>query len=155
MRAPLNVVVVPFLLKEGNDPRYCLLRRKDAGWWESVAGGGEDDETPPQAAIRELREETGIEGPLIALDARSSVPRTAFAAHVHWPPDLYVIPQHAFAVEASSDAIQLSAEHTEFCWLRYEEARNLLHWQSNQVALWELSERLGRSDLRFAQGASS
>jgi len=33
-------------------------------------------------------------------------------------------------------------EHSEFKWLNYHEAIELLKWDSNKVALWELYKRL-------------
>ena len=44
----------------------------------------------------------------------------------------------------SASPISLSSEHDSFEWLRYEEAFERLTWDSNRVALWELSERLKR-----------
>jgi dATP pyrophosphohydrolase len=61
-----------------------------------------------------------------------------------------VIPQYTFAVHVESDNITLSHEHTEFKWATYEEADQMLHWQSNRTALWELNERLKNGDLRDA-----
>ena len=147
MRAPFNVLVIPFYRVPGAETRYCALRRADAGFWQWVAGGGEDAETPVEAAVRETREETGIEGPLYALQSQARVPVTSFAARKDWPDDLYVIPEYHFAVEAPAPEARLSAEHTACEWLPYEEAFARLHWQSNQTALEELAARLSRDDL--------
>ncbi len=64
-----------------------------------------------------------------------------------WPRDQYVIPGYHFGVDASGLTIRLSGEHREFRWVGAEEARKLLHWQSDGVALWELNERLRNGDL--------
>ena len=147
MRAPFNVLVIPFHRAPGAETLYCVLVRADAGFWQWVAGGGEDAETPVETAIRETREETGIEGPLYRLQSEARVPVTAFAAREQWPDDLYVIPEYHFAVEAPSPEATLSHEHTDCAWLPYEEACSRLRWQSNQTALGELAERLSRDDL--------
>jgi dATP pyrophosphohydrolase len=37
----------------------------------------------------------------------------------------------------------ISKEHDGWAWCRYEQAWEILTWDSNKVALWELNERLG------------
>jgi len=54
------------------DDRVLMLRGHDAdepsrGWWFSIGGGLDDGETSRAAALREVREETGIELPDDAL----------------------------------------------------------------------------------------
>ena len=112
MRAPFNVLVIPFYRAARSPVLYCALRRADASFWQWVAGGGEDSETALEAAIRETREETGIESRLFRLTSEARVPTSAFAARVHWPDDLYVIPEYHFAVEAPAAEARLSEEHT-------------------------------------------
>lgn len=38
--------------------------------------------------------------------------------------------------------IPLSPEHSEYRWLRYEEAQAMIHFDGNRTALWELHARL-------------
>jgi dATP pyrophosphohydrolase len=146
IRAPFNVLIIPFVRQTGG-ALYCVLRRADEGWWQWISGGGEGGETPVEAALRETVEETGISGRLFALSSQARVPVSAFAARAVWPPDLYVIPEYHFAMEAPSLTVTLSHEHSDVRWVGYEEAYDLLRWQSNQTALWELSERLQKDDL--------
>ena len=141
MRAPFQILVIPFRRTTAG-PEFAVLKRSDADYWKFVAGGGEDGETPPQAAQRETQEETGLVGTLASLDSFSTVPKPCFAAADSWGPDVFVIPQHCFAIDAGSRDIALSAEHTELRWLPFEEASRLLEWDSNRNALWELNERL-------------
>ena len=79
------------------------------------------------------------------LDSLATVPRSAFPGGGHWPSDLYVVPEHCFAVDVSGHDLVLSAEHDSIEWLGYEEVRQRLTWQSNQNALSELRERLRRA----------
>lgn len=147
MRQPHNVLIVPFYRPLSAEPLFCALQRADSDIWQWVAGGVEEDETIAQAACREAREELGVEGVLFSLDMRAFVPKNVFAAHPAWPQTLYLVEEHAFALELPSTNIRLSAEHRDFAWGVYEEARALLHWQSNQTALWELTERLAQDNL--------
>ncbi len=94
--------------------------------------------------MREAAEEAAIPrtSTWVTLDSKASVPRTAFPSSTHWPPDVFVVPEHAFAVEVTGHTIVLSHEHDEVRWLSFDEAVKLLTWDSNRVALWELNERL-------------
>lgn len=143
MRAPFQILVIPFR-RRATGAEYAILRRSDAGWWQFVAGGGEDDETPIQAARRETREELGVSDTRewIALDSMNTVPKDSFAASDSWDPNLYVVPEHCFGVDTGDQNLRVSEEHTEFRWVQYDEACRMLRWDSNRNALWELNERL-------------
>ena len=146
-RAPLQVIVIPFRQNPNGSYEYAVFHCRESTQWQFIAGGAEDAESPTAAATREAAEEAGIptNRQWIALDAMATVPRTAFPSATHWPADLFVVPEHAFAVAADGVTLALSQEHTEVRWLPFDEARKLLTWDSNRVALWELNERLTQS----------
>jgi ribosomal protein S18 acetylase RimI-like enzyme/8-oxo-dGTP pyrophosphatase MutT (NUDIX family) len=146
-RTPLQVIVIPFRRRPlPGGYEYAVFHQAGGSLWQCVSGGAEDTESPFEAAVREAAEEAGIPRHCIwlALDAKAAVPRTAFPAATHWPADVFVVPQHAFAVEVTGQTLKLSKEHDEVRWLPYEEASRLLTWDDNRVALWELNERLIR-----------
>ena len=109
-----------------------------------MAGGGEDDETPVQAANREVQEEIGIAGQCIQLDSVTSIPKIWFPGLESRGDDILVILEYSFALDAGESEITLSSEHGDIKWLSYEQAFNLLKWDSNRTALWELNERMLR-----------
>jgi dATP pyrophosphohydrolase len=93
--------------------------------------------------------ESGIsrDAQLVSLDAVASVPAIHFEGRELWGPDVYVVTEHAFGVWVPDGlTLTLSHEHSEYRWLPYGEAAKLLKWDSNRAALWELNERLSRSD---------
>lgn len=95
-------------------------------------------------------EEAGIplKASLIPLDAVASVPAFHFPDRDLWGPNVYVVLERAFGIHLNGDlTIVLSREHTEYQWVAYEQASQLLKWDSNRTALWELNERLGRDDI--------
>ena len=143
-RAPFNVLVYPYHRLGDELFEYALLKRADAGFWQGVSGGGEDDETPLQAARRETYEETGLSSNsnFLKLDAVEPIPVITFGNSHLWGEDIYIIPQYGFGVQAAERELILSAEHTTYQWLRYEQAYQLLKYDGNKTALWELDKRL-------------
>ncbi len=165
LERPVEAESVQVLLRTP-EGRYLLLKRveHEGGFWQPVTGVIEPGESPIQAAIREVREETG-------LDLAHAVPepkslRVTDGGEAAKPSPLLVLPYvHAFALSEPRDplpyfirehsflamipalaSIRLNpAEHETF---RFEEAAAalaLLRWKGNRRALL-LSERLCRAD---------
>jgi len=149
VRAPFQILVIPFRKTTEGRLEVAVFHRTDDGNWQFIAGGGEDDEPPAQAAKREALEEAGIpvSRKYFLLQSKDYVPVSEFTGRDHWPRALDVIPEHYFAVETAGLEIALSAEHTEFRWASCEEARALLRWDGNKTALWELGQRLATDDM--------
>ena len=143
MRAPFQILVLPFRHRAGA-LEFAVLRRSDADYWQFVAGGGEDVESAVEAARRETEEELGIPAndDLIQLDSMATVPKDCFADADAWGGDLYVVPEYSFGFDTQEHELRLSSEHTDLKWVGYDRARELLRWDSNRNALWELNERL-------------
>ncbi len=144
-RAKYQVLVLPFL-RTGDERKYCVFKRRDMGIWQFVSGGGEEtDESVLYSARREAFEEAGIsyERNCFPLETRASLPSYLFPfATAIWGRDLLVVPEYAFAVETPDERVILSDEHTEYRWVSYDEAMQLLYFDSNKTALWELDSKL-------------
>ena len=149
-RLPLQILVIPFRRTSAGGFEFAVFKRSDEGYWQAIAGGGEDNENPLKAARRESSEEAGIPPGSVfyRLDTFSTVPVYHFAAREHWPESLYVIPQYFFAVDITGHEIVISEEHTAYKWETYEKTREILRWETNKIALWELNERLLKNNLR-------
>lgn len=94
------------------------------GYWHQIAGGVEEGESFAEAAVRELREETGLEAPIEGLDA----PFVYEAVHVE-----------TFLVEAPADwEPTLDWEHDDYRWLPRDEAAELLYWPEPAALLRSL-----------------
>jgi len=141
MRALFQVLVIPFR-RAAAGWEFAVLKRSDADYWQFVAGDGEQGESVLQAAQREAEEEIGIAGDLIQLDSLCTVPKDCFAAADSWGENVFVIPEHCFAVNVGARDLSLSEEHTQSQWLPFDDASRVLKWDSNRNALWELNERL-------------
>ena len=141
-RAPYQVLAIPYRFQSG-ELLVAVFRRSNGNVWQFIAGGGEDCEDPLSAAKREASEEAGIrDGSWLALDSKASIPRCHFKGSEHWHSDIFVIPEHSFAVAVEGDVLAISWEHEQYEWVPALVAPRMLAFDSNRVALWELTERL-------------
>lgn len=143
MREPYQILSIPYRVVDVK-PLFCILRRADSSYWQFIAGGGENGETPTQAAKRETIEEIGVDPINIKqLTCIAYVPAEVIdeSRRQHWDKNTVVIPECSFAFECESE-LTLSNEHTEYKGLTYNEARKLLKWDSNKVAMYEINCKL-------------
>lgn len=148
-RVPFQIPVIPFRKNAGGVFEFAVFKRNDDGNWQGIAGGGESNETPVEAVRREAFEEAKIPNTLkfYTLHFKGCVPVNEFASSKFWPKNLYVVIEHFFAVDCTGIEFTLSQEHSEYKWVNYETGKNLLKWDSNKNALWELNERLLNDDM--------
>ena len=146
-RAPFQVTVFPYFINPDGRIEYVIffrLTERYGDFWQAIAGGGEDDEKPIEAARREANEEGGLDPDLdfYQLGSMAMLPADNAAGYMMWGDEILVVPEYAFAVQVDSKDIQLSPEHVEYRWVDYDAAQDLLKWDSNRNALWELNYRL-------------
>ena len=145
MRAPYNVLVLPHCSRE-NEDFYCIFQRRDMLKWQFVAGGGENQEKPFEAAIRELSEETGIQNCKVEeMTSKTFVPVFHFSeeSRAAWGGSVIVIPVYCFSAEIDpTENIVLSEEHTQYRWVDYKTAVDMLHFDIDKTAIWELNTKL-------------
>lgn len=146
MRKPYQIIAFPYL-KADKGYLYAIFKRRDLNFWQGISGGGEDSETPIETAKREAFEEAGIDSSseFVALDSLTTIPVVDVGEYVH-EEDILVLPEYSFGVEVFSVDLDIGTEHSEYRWLPYREARELLKYDSNKSALWELNHRLTKSD---------
>ncbi|GBC81930.1 Octanoyltransferase [bacterium HR10] len=163
---PIEAESVQVLLRTP-EGRYLLLKRveHEGGFWQPVTGLVEPGESPIQAALREVREETGLE--LTGEGSESKTLRATDGDEASKPAPLLALPYvHAFAFSEPRDplprfireysflamipalaSIRLNpAEHEAFRFEEVTTALALVPWKGNRRALL-LSERLCHVDI--------
>lgn len=127
-----NAVVVYVLRKTAGGHETLLLKRNkgdglDAHWLH-IAGKVEDGETGWQAALRELREETGL-SPLSFYNANYC--EQFYSAQSD---SVHILPLFVAFVSADREVV-LNAEHSAFRWARVHQAMDLLPFANQKACL--------------------
>ena len=146
----LRLGVVDVLVVRPSDDgwRVLLLRRSGhvrcPGTWEMVHGSIEPGERPADAALRELREETG-------LVAERLYNVTVSAFHLHQNDTVQVAVAFCALVAAAAgpadDAdVTLGDEHDGHEWLSVPEAAGRFFWPQERRVLLDAHQLLGGGD---------
>lgn len=133
---PKHVVSASVLLTDPDD-RVLMLHQAvgypgHPAWWQLPGGLADPDEPPQRTAVRELREESGLELadglPLLLVDYRS--------ANDGWPPVI----DFCFdgGTVPADRPIRLSSEHDGYAWRSQHEWRRYLQPEQRAwfSALW-------------------
>jgi dihydroneopterin triphosphate diphosphatase len=148
-KIPISVLVVVYT----PDLDVLLLERADRpGFWQSVTGSQDEGETLRETAVRELREETGIDAARWGLtDWRR---QNCYEIYPRWrsryAPGVTHNTEHVFGLQVPHRleiALQ-PREHLRHEWLPWRDAAEKVFSWSNAEALRELPERARRSTER-------
>lgn len=133
-KRPESVLVVVYT-RAGNV--LLMERRQPPGWWQSVTGSLEADEVPWEAAVRELREETGLaaDGLLdLGVNQRFTI---APAWRERFAPEVTENLEHAFAlrIPAPVEIALDPTEHLRYAWLPLPAAAERASSHTNRAAI--------------------
>jgi dATP pyrophosphohydrolase len=142
-KIPRSVLVVI------HTPDLLVLMMERASWegfWQSVTGGLEREDEPfRDAAIREVREETGLDATKYELvDWGIERQFEIFAQHRgRYAPGVTRNLEHVFSMQVPGplDVRLAPAEHLRYRWLPYRDAAALTISWSNRDAILALPER--------------
>jgi type II secretory ATPase GspE/PulE/Tfp pilus assembly ATPase PilB-like protein/8-oxo-dGTP pyrophosphatase MutT (NUDIX family) len=137
-----GVVDVYVIRRNGGDWRVLTLHRvpdtKRPNSWEMVHGKIDADERPERAAVREVREETGLE-----IDALYNLTVNPFYLHESQTVQLAIV----FVAFVADDAeVRLSEEHQRYEWLSLDDACSRFTWPRAAHALRDARHLLGKGD---------
>jgi dATP pyrophosphohydrolase len=139
-RIPPNAVAVYVYRRVPSGVEFLQIRRSTQSRthhesWQTVYGGIEAGETAVQAALRELKEETGL------VPARMFQVEYLESFYFQHSDSLTFMP--VFAVEVSPEAIiTLNHEHTAARWVPEGDIGGAFMWRTQREALGILLEAL-------------
>ena len=142
-KIPVSVLVVIHTA----DGQVLLLERADApGFWQSVTGSQDAGETLEQTAVREVREETGLDATQFELTPWDI--ETRYEIYERWrhryAPGVTHNTEHVFGLRlpAPQPVTLAPREHLRFEWLPWEAAAARCFSPSNTAAIRLLPARL-------------
>ncbi|MDR1275635.1 MAG: dihydroneopterin triphosphate diphosphatase [Candidatus Accumulibacter sp.] len=135
-KRPVSVLVVIHT----PELRFLLIERASfRAYWQSVTGSVEEGESPIETARREVEEETGILAP--QTDFRDWRITNTFEIHTAWrhryAPGVVYNAEHVYSLQIERERrVRLAPlEHTDYCWLSWEEAAEKCFSWSNRDAI--------------------
>ena len=137
----VGVVDVFVLRRRGGEWDALVLERAPGvrcpGAWETVHGRIEPGERPEDAAIREVREETGLQA-----ERLYNITVQPFYLHQQSAVMLAVV----FAAIVPDAQIRLSSEHTRGEWLPIAEAEQRFAWPRERANVRDAAQLLSGGD---------
>lgn len=126
--------------------QVLLMERADKpGFWQSVTGSLEVGETPRDAAIREVKEETGLDA--LAYDFEDWQASNVYEIYPHWrhryAPGITQNTEHLFGLCLPSALTVTLApdEHTRYEWVDWRIAAKRVFSWTNVDALRRLGQK--------------
>ena len=131
--------------RKNKEIRFLLLKRAKTKiyehLWQGVAGKIEAGEAAWEAAMRELKEETGFEPVRIFVADHVS---KFYEAHGDW---VNMVP--VFGIEVEDEEVILSDEHCEFKWVDFNTAHQTLIWRGQKDGIAAVFNMLNSDDDRI------
>lgn len=141
-------VDVLVLRGQGDGLEVLCLRRghrgRSPGSWEAVHANIDEGETPVETALRELKEETGLDPVRFYNLSRVE------AFYRHSVNEIVLVPVFA-AVVADDAEVRLSDEHDDSSWLKPEQARGRMTWPRVRREIEDAVALLGSGSAECAE----
>ncbi len=133
-KRPESVLVVVYTAER----QVLLLRRREpAGFWQSVTGSLRWDEKPREAAVRELREETGLAPEGLVDQHRTNRFPIIPPWTQRYAPGTDTNVEHVFSLclSGARDIAPSAPEHDNWGWFSFDEALALTSSYTNRDAI--------------------
>ena len=113
----------------GDGPVYLLMSNRK-GYWEFPKGHVDPGETEEEAAIREVREETGLDDVKVVSGFKVKIKYTYSKDGKKYPKEVVF-----FLMKAEPKRVEVSEEHTGYVWLKYEDAIKKISYDNARKVL--------------------
>lgn len=132
-----NLVEAHVFRKTKGGIEFLILKRSEReiypGLWQMVSGKIRKNEKAYQAAVREIKEETGL------------TPQKIWTApnvnSFYYPEKDYISLLPVFAVLVDSKAkVKISNEHTDYKWVKPGKAKRMLAWEGQRKSVDIITE---------------
>ena len=139
-------VIDAYIFRQTEDGlKFLLLKRAKTKMyehlWQGVAGKIEEGETASEAAIRELKEETGFDPVRMFVADHVSKFYEVHGDRINLVP--------VFGIEVDREDVTISEEHCEFKWVNFETARDTLIWKGQKEGITSVFDMLNSKDDRI------
>jgi len=139
-------VVDCYIYRRTDDGILFLLMKRNLNkiyehLWQGVAGKIEEGETSSEAAIRELKEETGLSPVNMFVADHVSKFYEVHGDRINLVP--------VFGIEVDSEIINLSEEHISYKWVDINEALNTLVWNGQKKGIQTVHDMVINNDDRM------
>lgn len=134
----ISNLIEAHIFRETKDAiEFLLLKRAPYQYypnlWQMVSGKIKDSEKAYETALREIKEETGLSPNQLWIAPNIN--------SFYSPDDEYISLIPVFAAKVDFDSIvKISNEHSEYKWLKPEDARNLLAWEGQRKSVDLITE---------------
>lgn len=118
------------VFRKGKGKVKYLLLHYEAGHWDFPKGNQEKNEKEEQTAIREVKEETGIEDSELADGFKETL-------KYFYKKDEETVYKEVvfFLAQANSEEVKLSFEHIGYAWMSYDNAYKRLTFNTSKELL--------------------
>lgn len=136
---PNSILVVVY---DKNSHLVLMLQREDdPDFWQSVTGTIEQNETPWQTAVREVREEIGVDilaQNLPLFDCQTKIEFEIFPHFRYkYAPNITHCVEHWFLLPFENEFEPVLSEHLSYRWVLVEEAVEMTKSPSNAQVITE------------------
>lgn len=127
-----SLIEAHIIRKTGADIEFLLLKRAEnetyPGVWQMVTGSIDNNEKAWQAALREIKEETGL------FPEKMWVVPVVNSFYNEIRDQICMVPVFLSLVSENAEVI-ISDEHCEYKWTNREETKKLLAWPGQRNAV--------------------